>query len=343
MAGKTIQELGALVIGLGSIGARHLANLRSLGLTRLGVLRAHGRGPLPPGADLTGAAVHTDLGEALAQGYDLAVIANPTHLHLDCALAAARAGCHVYMEKPLSDRLEDADALAGLVDAAGLKFQMGCQMRFHPGLVAVKGWLNGARVGRPLRAVVEVGQYLPDWQPWRDYRTSYAARADMGGGVVLTLIHELDYTRWLLGGLTPLAALGGRSGALDLSAEDHATCLLRGPGGAAVVIGLDYLQRPPCRRMKILGSHGVIAWDYFAGQAELIVDGEKAASAAPPAGWQANDMYLDLTRDLLRAIVEDRPTAVPLAEGLAALRLALALREGLQVALKSGLPGMLKV
>lgn len=329
MATKSIEQLGALVVGLGSIGARHLANLRILGLTRLGVLRAHGRGPLPPGADLAGVTVHTDLGAALAQGYDLAVIANPTHLHLDCALAVARAGCHVYMEKPMADRLDGADALAAEVAARGLKFQMGCQLRFHPGLVAAKAWLTQGRIGRPLRAVVEVGQHLPDWQPWRDYRTSYAARAEMGGGVVLTLIHELDYARWLLGELTPLAALGGRSGALELSAEDHATCLLRGPDGAAVVIGLDYLQRPPCRRLKILGSRGVIAWDYFAGATELIVDGESVASAAPPAGWQANDMYLDLTRDLLRAIVDDRPPAIPLAEGVAALKLALALRASL--------------
>lgn len=326
---RRIEDLGALVIGLGSIGARHLANLRRLGLHRLGVLRAHGQAPPPPGADLAGVAPHTDLDEALAQGYDLAFIANPTHLHLDYALPAARAGCHIYMEKPLSDRLDGVEELAGELAARGLKLQMGCQLRFHPGLAAVKAWLAKGRIGRPLRALVEVGQHLADWQPWRDYRASYAARAEMGGGAVLTLIHEIDYAGWLLGELTPLAVLGGRSGELEVSAEDHATCLLRAAEGAAVVIGLDYLQRPACRRLKILGGRGAIAWDYFAGRAELNVEGRVEARLEPPDGWQANDMYLDLTRDLLRAVVEDRPTAIPLADGLAALRIALALREGL--------------
>jgi predicted dehydrogenase len=326
----SIGELRALVVGLGSIGARHLANLRRLGCRDLGVLRVHGQLPPPPGADLVGVAVHTGLEAALARGYDLVFIANPTSLHLDVALPAARAGCHIYMEKPLSHSLAGTEDLAREVADRGLKLQMGCQLRFHPGLRAVKGWLEQGRIGRPLRALVEVGQYLPDWQPWRDYRTSYAARREMGGGVVLTLIHEIDYAQWLLGPLTPLAALGGRSGALEVDAEDHVTGLLGSRAGAAVVLSLDYLQRPPCRRLKILGTEGVIHWDYFSHQAGLVVEGREEARLDAPAGWRADDMYLDLTRDFLRAVTEGGPPAVPLEDGLAALGVALALREQLE-------------
>lgn len=327
---QSFTELRALVVGLGSIGGRHLANLRRLGCQRLGVLRVHRQLPLPPTANLEEVTLHVEIEEALAQGYDVVFIANPTHLHLDFALPAARAGCHIFMEKPLSNSMEGVETLAHEVANRRLKLQMGCQLRFHPGLRAIKTWLAEDRIGDPVRALVEVGQYLPDWQPWRDYRTSYAARREMGGGVVLTLIHEIDYAQWLLGPLKALATLGGVSGELEVCAEDHVTSLLSTTYGAAVVLSLDYLQRPPCRRLKILGGKGLVEWDYSSGLASLTQEGRLVARFEPPAGWLANDLYLDLTQDFLRAVVEDVSPAIPLEDGAAALELALAMKAQLQ-------------
>ncbi len=69
----------------------------------------------------------------------------------------------------------------------------------HPGLQKIEEWINQDKLGKIYSVQVDLGEYLPDWHPWEDYRQSYAARADQGGGVVLTLIHELDYLHWLFG------------------------------------------------------------------------------------------------------------------------------------------------
>jgi predicted dehydrogenase len=319
------RSLSALVVGLGSIGARHLANLQALGLTRLGVVRRRNLPPPRP-LDLSRVAVFSDLDQALSAGWDLAFIANPTALHLPAALACARAGCHLYLEKPVSHLREGLDELVREVEDRRLVVQVGCQLRCDPGLMAVRMWLLAGEVGPVISALAEAGEWLPGWHPWEDYRAGYAARADLGGGVLLTTIHDLDYLLWLLGPLTPLAAVGGVSGALELEVEDQVSALLTTDGGAGVSLCLDYLQRPPARRLKLVGGRGVIAWDYYAGLAQLWREGELKDQKQRPPDWDRNDLFLAVTRDFLAAVTQARAPLSPLAQGVAALELALALK-----------------
>lgn len=317
--------LSALVVGLGSIGARHLANLQALGLTRLGVVRRRNLPPSRP-LNLSRVEVFADLDQALAAGWDLAFIANPTALHLPAALACARAGCHLYLEKPVSHQREGLDELVREVEDRRLVVQVGCQLRCDPGLMAVREWLLAGEVGPVVGATAEAGEWLPGWHPWEDYRSGYAARADLGGGVLLTTIHDLDYLLWLLGPLTPLAATGGGSGALELDVEDHVWALLVTAHGAGVGLTLDYLQRPAARRLKLVGGRGVIVWDYYAGLARLWREGEPKAQHQRPADWDRNHLFLAIVRDFLAAVTQGREPLSPLSQGLAALELALALK-----------------
>ncbi len=146
--------------------------------------------------------MHT-IAEALAHKPQAAVIANPTALHLDVAIPAGGSRLHLLMEKPVSHTLERMDDLADALRRGGSRLLVGFQFRYHPGLRQVKAWLDGAEIGRPVGFRSHWGEYLPNWHPWEDYRLSYAARQDLGGGVVLTLIHPLDYLRWLLGEVQP--------------------------------------------------------------------------------------------------------------------------------------------
>jgi predicted dehydrogenase len=317
--------MSALVVGLGSIGLRHLENLRALGVGRLGALRRRG-GPLCRPVDLTGVTMHRELEEALAAGYDLVVVANPTALHLEVALPAARAGCHLYLDKPVSHELAGLDELAREVDGRGLAVQVGCQLRFDPTLEAVQGWLAEGRPGKPLTAVAQVGEWLPGWHPWEDYRQGYAARADLGGGVALTLIHEIDYLLWLLGPLRVLAATGGVSGELELGVEDHLAALLRSRPGVGVCLTMDFLQRPAVRSLRLACGQGRIDWDYHAGLAELWLEGKLAERAERPPEWQRNDLYLAAMADFLEAVAAGRQPRIPLAQGVDALETALAIK-----------------
>jgi predicted dehydrogenase len=325
--GTFLAQTSALVVGLGSIGRRHLANLAALGITRLGIYRSGKGAGQSKNERLGSARIYHSYASALDDGYDLVVVANPTHLHLEYALKAIKAGCHVYLEKPASHNLAGLDALQKAQQKSGAKLQVGCQLRFHPIINRIKEWLAQGLIGRPLMAYVQAGKYLPDWHPDEDYRLSYASRRDMGGGVVLTLIHEIDYLQWLLGPCQVSCALGGISGVLDLDVEDHALALLSSQDGCVISLGLDYLQRPLSRGFKLVGAQGAITADLAANQAELVVDGQCQEQLTLPADWDPNQPYLDCLQDLLKAVEADREPLVPLSQGVEALRIAVKIKD----------------
>ena len=314
-----------LVVGLGSIGLRHLENLRTLGCGRLGALRSR-NAPMHRDADLSDVKIHDDYDTALVEGYDGVVIANPTSFHLEYAQKAAKAKCHFYIEKPTSHSLDGTAELLREVRRQNLVVTVGCQLRFHPNLIAVKRWLDEQSIGQLLAVQVDTGEYLPDWHPWEDYRNSYAARPELGGGVILTLIHEIDYLYWLLGPLHPVCSFGGTSGALGLDVEDHVVSILMSQASVPVTLHLDYLQRPPCRRLKIVGTRGAIEWDYYRGTATLVVEGESREISKVPQSWERNDLFLGIMADFLDAVCNGHASRVPLDDGVETLRIALELK-----------------
>jgi predicted dehydrogenase len=95
-------------------------------------------------------------------------------------------------------------------------------------------------IGRPISARSHWGEYLPAWHPWEDYRDSYSARADLGGGVVLTLCHPFDYLRWFFSEIESLSAETARSDALGLNVEDFAEAILAFKDGPYASVHLDY-------------------------------------------------------------------------------------------------------
>ena len=177
-----------LIAGLGSIGRRHMRNLIALGERDIVLLRT--RKTTLPEDELAPFPQETDLQEALEKHKPNAVIvANPTSLHLDVAIPAAEAGCTILLEKPISHSMEGVDKLQTAVQKSGAKVLVAFQFRYHPGLVRAKQLITDGEIGRIVSAHVHFGEYLPGWHPWEDYRQGYAARADMGGGVVLTQCH----------------------------------------------------------------------------------------------------------------------------------------------------------
>lgn len=180
-------DVSAVVTGFGSIGRRVVRNLRALGVTDVTVYRT-GQGTLS--TEDEGVTVVDDLDAALSKGPSTVFVVNPTALHVPTALAAARAGSHLLLEKPISHTLDGVEELRRVVAEQGLVCLVGHQFRFHPGLLALRRWLDS--IGPVLHAQAHWGEYLPDWHPWEDYRSSYSAVPALGGGVTLTLCHPLD-------------------------------------------------------------------------------------------------------------------------------------------------------
>jgi predicted dehydrogenase len=279
------------------------------------------RRPLPLGVQ-----VETDLNHALSRKPQAAVIANPTSLHVDYALAAARAGCHLLIEKPLSHAPRGIDELRKEVADQGLVAMVGYQFRFHPSLRQVRSWLLEKAIGEIVSANVVWGEYLPDWQPWRDYRTSYSARASLGGGVLLTLSHPIDYLRWLLGEVVSVSAMTAMRSGLEIDVEDTALIHLEFETGAIASLSLNYVQRPTQHNFTIVGRDGVIRWDNVDGLALLEVNG-KRSEAAVPRQFERNALFIDeLNHFFDCAAGGDKPTC-SLEDGERTLAVCLAAKE----------------
>ncbi|MDZ4159974.1 MAG: Gfo/Idh/MocA family oxidoreductase [Anaerolineaceae bacterium] len=315
-----------MIAGLGSIGRRHLRNLLDLGEDEILLFRTH-HSTLPDD-ELTGLPVETDLQKALATHPDVVVISNPTSAHLDIAIPAAQTGCHLLLEKPISHSLARIDELRQAVDQGGGSTLVGFHYRFHPGLQQLARWLIEEKVGRPLSVRVQWGEYLPNWHPWEDYRASYSARSDLGGGVVLTLCHPLDYLRWLLGDVDALWAFTGRVSDLEINVEDVAEIGLRFRRNVVGSVHLDYYRRPGTHQLEITCTGGSLSWDNTDGAARAL----DAASGEweiilPPQGFVRNDLFLAEMRHMrMVARGEDSPLCT-LEDGVIALQLALAVHQ----------------
>ncbi len=334
-----------LIVGFGSIGRRHLRNLRALGEEDILLLRSH-RSTLPDAEqennEIAGLPVETDLRTALAHHPDAVIIANPTALHLDVAIPAAEVGCAILLEKPVAHTLERVEELRAAVRLGGAKILVGFQFRFHPTLRRAAELLAEGAIGRPLAARAHWGEYLPNWHPWEDYRQGYAARADLGGGVILTLCHPLDYLRMLLGEVEALWAFTTRSGGLDLPVEDTAEIGLRFGSGAVGSVHLDYLQQPATHTLEIVGSAGTLRWNNADGELRVYRPGSAEWQVErPPEGFERNVLFLDEMRSFIAlARGETSPSdlnrAATLEDGIRALEIALCARE-------SAADGQLKV
>lgn len=311
-----------MIAGLGSIGRRHLRNLKLLGEEDI-ILYRSGQSTLPE-KELIGYVTETRLDSALAHEPDAVIVSNPTALHLDVAIPAAQAGCHLLIEKPVSHSMEKLEELVDSVNLGGGKVLIGYQFRFHPGLLSVKRWLEDDKIGKPVSAHVHWGEFLPDWHPWEDYRQSYAARKDLGGGVVRTLCHPFDYLRWLLGEVDDVKAWTGQLGELDLEVEDTAEAILQFTSGSVGHVHLDYIQRPPSHRLEIIGTRGTIRWDNAEGEASIYqVDHNRWERDSLPDRFERNSLFIDEMRHFIEITQGKAESICRLDDGIRSLEVAL--------------------
>jgi predicted dehydrogenase len=312
-----------LVVGCGSIGKRHIKNLVSLNAGEILAFdtRADRRHEV---RSQLGVATMDEPEELWEYNPDVAIIATPTSTHVQFALQAAEHQCHFFVEKPLSDRLEGTRQLLDIAKKNNLVTLVGCNMRFHPGLKRVKRLLEEGAVGRVVAARAEVGQYLPDWHPWEDYRDSYSARRDLGGGIILDATHEIDYLRWMLGEAEAVSCFAGRLSCLEIDTEDTAAIIIRFVSGAIGEIHMDYVQRLYTRSCQIIGDEGTIHWDYTTGEVRWYCAATKKWHGFPDArDWEPNKMYVDEMKHFLKCLAGEEKPALDVFEAIRVLEIAL--------------------
>jgi predicted dehydrogenase len=312
-----------LIAGLGSIGRRHLRNLLALGQRDLVLYRT--KHSTLPDEELADFIVETNLQSALKHNPQAAIIANPTSLHLDVAIPCARAGCHLLIEKPVSHSMDRIAEFKSAVQDNGIRTLIGYHFRQHPNLHRIKEMLLSGDIGSPVSVNAHWGEYLPDWHPWEDYRAGYSAREDLGGGVILTLSHPLDYLRWIFGDIESLWASYSKTGALGIKVDDLANIGVRFNNGLLGSVHLDYLQRPGQHWLEVITTKGYMHWEAAGGNLKVFRSepGQWQEYPMPPE-FSRNDLFLAEMRHFLQVCQGAEQTLCSLQDGIEALRLAIA-------------------
>jgi predicted dehydrogenase len=309
-----------LVIGAGSIGTRHLTTAHALGWDTAAVRRSDSpaRASLP--ADTR---VHHDVERAIREFRPTAaIVATPSALHLESAEILARRAVPTLIEKPMATDAASARRFA--TEHAGSPVGVACNLRFWPALERLREVLPSA--GRILTVRVQVGQHLSQWRPGTDHRSTYSAEPALGGGVLLDLIHEIDYAVWTFGLPEQVMAVVGCSGTLGIASEDMVAAVLRWRDGSLGELHLDYLRHHPRRSFEVIGAAATISYDtdrhrlerWTTGPAEILYTG----SADDLRGTYAAQLQN------LKAVTEGREAfRTSMDDGILALRVADAIRK----------------
>lgn len=315
-----------LVVGGGSIGARHLGNLESLGVYPLALVEpiAERRAELCASGRITGFA---ELAQGLDWQPDFVVIATPSNLHLSQALQAIQLTTHLFVEKPLAHSTDGLDDLVRHIDQRNIISLVGCNMRFHPGPATVKRLIAAGAVGQIIAARIHAGSYLPQWRPWQDYRQSYSASPEYGG-IILDGIHEIDLALWYLGAAQVLAAAWLPAQSIGLETDGLAEILLRHTSGVLSSVHLNFVQRDYCRTCQIIGTDGTIDWNFGEHRVRLYdAEGKIKETIPEPSGWEINQMYVDEMQHFLECVKTGSQTINPVSTAAETLRVALTARQ----------------
>ncbi|MDE4907290.1 Gfo/Idh/MocA family oxidoreductase [Methanogenium marinum] len=249
-----------LIIGLGSIGSKHLKNIKCLcPNAEINILHLKNK---INNQSVTGINnIFFDLNLAIESKPDIAFLTCPAPLHIPIAKELAKNGVNLFIEKPISDNLNDISQFIELCAKNRIVVMIGYNLRFNPALCAVKKALDNNLIGKSLSFRAEVGQYLPDWRPRSDYRKCVSSHKETGGGALLELSHEIDYARWLMGEVGIVDAVVDHISDLEMDVEDIAEINLKFKTGALGNIHLDMISRSNIRNCKIIGTEGTLFWD----------------------------------------------------------------------------------
>ena len=311
------------VIGYGSIGKRHVQNLLLIPNIEIIICTKQ---------KITNSftkkiKIVNSISDCIKENPNIGIIANTSNLHIPTAIKLANAGVHLFIEKPLSNSLKDAKKLLKIVKKNKIITQMGCQLRFHKCVKKIKELISSRRLGRILSVKVECGSFLPDWHPYEDYSKSYASKKELGGGIVLTCIHEIDYLYWFFGKVSEVFSITGKYSDLKISADDLSAGIIKFRNNVIAELHLDYFQKPLFRSCKIIGIKGTIYWDSDTNIVKLYDnDKNRWIKILKLSNYDRNLMYKEELKHFLNCVKKQKTTINPFQDdGIKTLQIGLAI------------------
>ena len=317
-----------LIVGYGSIGKRHVNNLISIPNTEIIICTKQNE------IKFTNKKIkiYNKLNEALKEKPDIAFVTNETSKHVPVAIKLAKQKLDLFLEKPLSNSMIDVKTLVSTTKKNNLITQIGCNFRFHPCLIKMKKIIDKGTIGKIIVAQVESGSYLPDWHPYEDYRSGYAARKDLGGGIVLTCIHEIDYLYWFFGEIKEVFSITGKFSDLEVTSDDMSSAILRFKNNIIAELHLDYFQKPDFKSCKIKGTKGTIYWDSDHNEVKIyLTKNNKWETVMKLKNFKRNQTFLDEIKHFMKCVKTKKQTINDINQGVRTLEIALAIKKSSKI------------
>ena len=250
-----------LVCGAGSIGIRHIENLQKIGVTVLAWRSRKGLAEKLSGQYKI--KVYTCVDEAINNA-DGVVVATTTNTHIEIATKVIEKSKALFIEKPLSDTYKKITPFLEKIKESHI-VEVGFQLRAHPNLIKLSELIEKNEFGPLYTYRAVVGQRLDQWRPGTDYRKSYSANRDQGGGALLDLTHEIDLIQWLTGPIDEIYANLALVSDLQMNAEDLVNLTLTNANNAVGQIQLDMLSPVYRRELELVFQEAVLHWDAVKG------------------------------------------------------------------------------
>ena len=313
-----------VVVGYGSAGKRHVENLAKIPNVKIIILTKN-----KIEEKSSKIKIFNSINECIKEKPDAVIISNETSNHISYAIKFANAGINLFVEKPLSNSLKNIKKIQDIIKKKHLITQIGCQLRFHKCLKEIKSLLLKKRIGKVISAKVECGSFLPDWHQNENYKKGYSAREDLGGGVLLTCIHEIDYLYWFFGNVENVISITGQYGNLKISADDLSVGVLKFKNNVIAEFHLDYFQKPEFRSCKIIGTKGTIYWDSNSNIVKIYENEKnKWTEVLKWSKYERNLMFKQELMHFLGCIKKQKHTINPIEkDGVITLKIVLGIKK----------------
>jgi predicted dehydrogenase len=205
-------------------------------------------------------------------------------------IACAKANCHLFVEKPVSSNTRNEKKIENLIKKKKLTNMVGYMMRFHPAINKIEQLLKKNIIGKIFNIQSMWGEYLPNWHPKENYKKSYASQKKLGGGVSLTLSHDLDLLKKLFGIPQKIYKLDSNDSNLKLKVDTYSNFLVEFKKNIFASIHLNYLMQKPQRYIRIIGENGEINFNYYKNIVSLIKN--KSQKTYEFKNFERNELFL---------------------------------------------------
>ncbi|MBT6229911.1 MAG: Gfo/Idh/MocA family oxidoreductase [Candidatus Scalindua sp.] len=312
-----------LVIGYGSIGKRHARNIKSLGHEVI-VLR-HSRDTI----NKDGFDEYYSYEEVLksVHSIDGAIVCSPTSCHLNDVTILVDNNIPFLLEKPPTvDYKSCLEMIKYFKQREFSRYDIGFNLRFYPALKFIKEYIPN--LGHIYAARVSAGYYLPDWRKNVDYRTTNSAKKELGGGVHIELIHEIDYIIWFFGLPEKVFGYTNRISTLEISTEDICVAVFQYGDGSVVELHLDYLSHKNLRGCQIIAEHGTMEWNFIEGKVKLFVRGQKIPEEllSLDEGYDFNKTYIEELENFIGVVIRKKNRNINIQDAVDSMKVVEAIK-----------------